>query len=184
MKPRLQVPIPERMLRLDRDARGYPIPVSVFRDSTGRPHFTINDETTRQRVIARDACPICGQKLLRGRWFVGGPASAFHARGAYIDPPIHDECAHYALQVCPYLAAPNYDKRIEDRTLPEGETRLLIDNTMMPERPGTFVAVMVTRQDKVSDDILNLVKYLRPRRPYRRIEFWRHGVHIGNGEVP
>ena len=103
MKP-VDVPIPERMQHLDRDGRGYVIPWTVFRDSKGKAHFTINDENRRQTVIGRDCCPICAAKLLRGRWFVGGPGSAFHERGAYIDPPMHRECVVYALKVCPYLA--------------------------------------------------------------------------------
>ena len=177
------VPIPERMQHLKLDRRGYPVPVAVYHDSDGRPHFTINDEAQRQRLIAGDRCPICGGKLLRGRWFVGGPQSAFHVHGAYIDPPMHNECAHYALQVCPYLAAPNYDRRIEDKTLPPGSQQpILVDPTMIPERPDYFVAVMATGQRPVLDE-MGFVKYLRPTRPYSRIEFWRHGVHVGAEEM-
>jgi hypothetical protein len=176
------VAIPHRMQRLERDRRGYPIPVAVYRDSTGRAHFTINDEAKRQALIAGDRCPICGGKLLRGRWFVGGPQSAFHSLGAYIDPPMHNECARYALQVCPYLAVRNYDRRIEDKTLPPGETPILIDNTMIPERPDYFVAVMTAGQ-KLIRDKMGWVQYLQPHRPYSRIEFWQHGKHVGKDAV-
>ena len=180
MKP--AVPIPKRMAHLALDRRGFPIPPSVYIDTNGRPHFTINDEPKRQALIATDRCPLCGGKLLRGRWFVGGPQSAFHIHGAYIDPPMHNECAHYALQVCPYLAAPNYDKRIDDKTLPPGDTPLLIDPTMIPERPDYFVAVMTTNQKSIINSI-GMVQYLKPLRPYSRIEFWRHGEHVGEQDV-
>lgn len=175
-----RVLIPDRMARLDRDKRGYPIPVSVYRDSAGRPHFTISNEQVRQRVITEDCCPICGGKLTRGRWFVGGPQSAFHVRGAYIDPPMHNECAHYALKVCPYLAAQSYARRIEDKTLAPGETPpMLIDPTMDPQRPDYFVAVMAVKQDLICLGNTDFVQYIKPRRPYSRIEFWKHGVHVG-----
>src|SRR5262245_64789126 len=91
------VPVPARMLGLRARPAGYVVPWTVFRDSSGRPHFTINDEEKRQHVLALDCCPICSGKLLRGRWFVGGPRSAFDLAGAYIDPPMHMECARYAL---------------------------------------------------------------------------------------
>ena len=38
------------------------------------------------------------------QWLVGGPASAFHPRGAYVDTPTHYACLRYALQMCPHLA--------------------------------------------------------------------------------
>src|SRR5215472_13925800 len=96
--------VPSRMAHLPLDPRGYPIPANVYRDAQGRPHFTINDDRKRLEQLRRDACPICDQSLYIGRWFVGGPLSAFHPNGAYIDLPMHHECATYALQVCPYLA--------------------------------------------------------------------------------
>ena len=82
------VPLPERMQRLDKDQRGLPIPFIVQLDAaTGRQYFTINDERKVEACRQHDLCAICGQKLLRGRWFVGGPASAFHEHGCYIDTP-------------------------------------------------------------------------------------------------
>ena len=73
MNPRA-VPVPWRMRHLECDARGYAIPVTVYRDKGGRPHFTINDEHARQAHILADSCPICGTRLLRGRWFEIGRA--------------------------------------------------------------------------------------------------------------
>lgn len=179
MNPRLSIPIPERMAKLPRDARGYPIPVTVYRDSEGRPYFTVNDEIRRQQIIRNDLCPICGSKLLRGRWFVGGPASAFHERGAYIDPPMHAECARYALQVCPYLAARHYDRRIDDRTLRGPHAPVVqFDPTVDPTRPTVFVAVMAVGQRLILFPDSKLVQYLAPRRPYRMIEYWRSGEQV------
>src|SRR5215467_3254160 len=119
------VPIPDRMRHLDRDHRGYPIFAMALRDRDGRAHFTVNDHTVIERLLATDCCSLCGTKLFRGRWFVGGPSAALHPRGAYVDPPMHDECVHYALRVCPYLSAPNYAKLIEGRTLPANAGVLL-----------------------------------------------------------
>ena len=85
-------PIPKRMQHLPRDHRGYPIPAMVWRDQTGQPHFTINDETVRYMLLIENRCSICGTALLPLRWFVGGPLSAFDPNGMYLDPPVHRDC--------------------------------------------------------------------------------------------
>jgi hypothetical protein len=164
------------MQGLARDPRGYPIPKGVLIDADGRPHFTINDEAVRQRHIAEERCPICDGRLRwRGRWFVGGPRAAFHPNGAYLDPPMHDECAHYALKVCPYLAAPNYGKRLDDKTL-RGPQMLMIDDTMIPDRPALFVAVLA-RSAMVTER-----GYLVPTQPFLRVEYWLHGQQLPAAE--
>lgn len=183
-------PIPPRMAALPRDHRGYPIPVIVYRDSHGRAQFTINDTPKRQRLIAADACPICGQRLQRGRWFVGGPGSAFDPDGVYLDTGMHDKCAHYALMVCPYLAAPRYEKRIDDALVPKDDPEMFVNSTMDPKRPDVFVAVMAIGEKRHSikgntrsGRRFSLVRTMAPRRPYRKIEYWRHGVQLAEADA-
>jgi hypothetical protein len=168
------VEIPKRMRKLERDRRGYPIPKSVFRDSNGKPHFQISDHVELRRLIKFDLCGMCGAKLKASRWFVGGPKSAFYVQGAYFDPPMHDECAHYALQVCPYLAAPTYSKRIEDMTIKDG-SRTMVDERVEVERPLVFVAVEATGQT-VRD------RLIIPKQPYTKIEYWLHGTQMSHAE--
>lgn len=176
MNPR-DVPIPLRMRDLPRDHRGFPVPINVYVDGDGRPHFTVNLEGKRVKCLMDDLCSICGKSLLRGRWFVGGPASAFHPQGAYNDPPMHDECAHYALQVCPWLAAPNYARRIDNKTLkPDDLNRLnLHDPTMIPNRPKVFVALMAVGQMIFADA---MVPSVRPKKPFRKVEYWVAGKQV------
>lgn len=184
MNPR-SVPVPLRMRKLPLEARGYPIPKFAFIDSEGKPQFTINDEMKRQVHIRKDRCPICGETLLRFRWFVGGPASGLHPQGVYIDPPMHEECAHYALQACPYLAAPSYAGRIDGKLLPEQDAKLALflnDPTMLDYRPDFFVAA-VSRGTIWQGE--GMVKYVAPVRPLVKVEFWRKGrqVDVTAGEV-
>lgn len=170
------VKIPKLMQRLERDPRGYPIPAGVYRDKDNKPHFTINDSLRRLNLIIEDRCPICAHRLYYKKWFVGGPLSAFDPNGSYIDPAMHYECMKYALQVCPYLAAPNYSKRIDDKTLSDDDTTIVIDQTMMPHRPVLFVAVETTEYDI---KIVNPMQtYLRPLRPYTSIQYWQYGKII------
>jgi len=164
--------------------RGYPVPCMALVDQAGVPHFAINDERKRLRVIRDELCSICGTALFRGRWFVGGPLSAFHPEGAFIDPPMHSECARYALQVCPYLAAPRYSAEIgiakaKAHADALTESLVLLDRTMMPGRPhgDVFVALMTTRQIKIYDNL-----NLKPTPPYNVVEYWRRGERIADRE--
>ena len=169
---RLGLPVPARMLGLPRDARGYVIPVNVQRDPAGRPHFTVNDAAKSLALSLDKRCGICGQELERDTWFVGGPLSALHVNGRYFDGPVHGDCGRYALQVCPWLAAPRYARRIEDRTVPE-ELRpaVMHDPTMMPDRPEVFV-IARTRGYAL------LGHHHAPTKPWLRVEFWREGVRL------
>jgi hypothetical protein len=174
------VPIPDEMAKLDRDPRGYPIPWMAYRDEYGRAHFQINDDKHRAEALRLNLCSICGGKLQRGRWFVGGPLSAFHPLGAFIDPPIHHACMRYAVQVCPFLAAPNYAKRVDAKTLNKNDSKMLLfDPTIIARRPSFFCAVMAIGQ-KLTGNLMspNIV----PQRPYRRVEYWRHGVRLSDNE--
>jgi hypothetical protein len=183
------VPVPPRMQALPKDPRGYPIPVIVSVTSDCKAHFQINDETKRQQVIAADRCSICGWRLNRLRYYVGGRLSAFHEHGAFIDPAMHKECAEYALQVCPYLAAPRYTRELGERALTQKQRQeigVLVDPTAMPGRPADeeFVLVGCVGERLVHDyiGITRIVKYLRPKRPYRSIDIWRHGQHLRSME--
>lgn len=174
------VPIPKLMQKLEKDSRGYPIPAGVFRDQEGKPHFTVNAIKARIKHLNEKRCPICNHRLTKGYWFVGGPASAFHEQGAYLDLPMHHECMQYAMQVCPYLAAPKYSGRIDGGTLKDHNGVLvLVGETMYPERPALFVCVC-TRNYKLLG--ASISGHLRPFKPYRKVEFWRYGKQLERDE--
>ena len=178
------VEIPARMRHLPKDHRGYPIPANVLVDKNGKPHFTINDDEKRQVHLRKKRCPICDGALLRGRWSVGGPASAFMADGAYFDPPMHYECYRYAMQVCPYLALPSFSKRIDAGTLKREDVeadRLFIDNTVLAARPPVFVGVMHVGED-YQTDMFGKIGRFKPKGPYRNIEYWRDGEELSAAE--
>ena len=134
--------IPERISRLSKDKRGYPIPWNVLRNAEGEPFFTVNDDRRTWRALREQLCPICGERMGRWHWFVGGPLSAFAERGWYLDLPGHHDCIRYALATCPYLAMPKYLGRIDvvnPVKLPP-EAQILLDETLITERPEIFVA--------------------------------------------
>lgn len=177
------VPLPRRMREMQRDRRGYPVPYIVLRDKRGQPHFAINDITRQRECLNRLRCPICGKRLEKTFWFAGGPVSAFHAMGAYIDSAMHEECMVYALQVCPYLAMPTYLGRVDNKTLdPKLCPKDIIgfeDPTMIPERPDVFVCIL-TSGFTVYDRGPH--RHIAPERPYLDVQFWRNGVEISREE--
>jgi hypothetical protein len=168
-------PIPSRMAALPRDSRGYAVPFLVLIDDSGQARFALNDDGKEVACRAHDLCSICGQKLLRGRWFTQGPGSALHEDGAYIDAPMHGECITYALRICPYLAAPKYLRLVSGAQAAAVPNRTFVNPTPDNTRPDYFVAVMATAQH------CNAFGHYVPRRPYARIQIWQHGVKLLDG---
>lgn len=176
--------MPERIARLDTDARGYKIPWNVLRAEDGTPFFTINDDRKAWIAINEQLCPICGERLGKWKWFVGGPRSAFHEHGWYLDLPMHHECMTFALETCPYLALPKYLGRIDvthAEKLPK-KLRILLDETITRDRPAIFVAAG-SDQVEAQRGRPGVVPYLRPLRPALGYEYWRHGKQITEEEA-
>jgi len=169
--------MPPRIARLERDERGYPIPWNVLRGEGNAPIFTVNDDQKAWEALRRSLCPICGERLGKWKWWVGGPRSAFHEHGWYIDLAMHHECMQFALAVCPYLAAPKYLGRIDvakPELVPAGT--LLMLEELNTDRPQVFVAAAGDRIEYQERGLLQ--PFTRPWRPALAYEYWRHGHQI------
>jgi hypothetical protein len=89
--------LPRRMLGCARDKRGYPIPFLMM------PEQQIHiDGRKQERCVQEKLCMICGKKLDNKKWFIGGQMAAMNR--LFSDPAMHEECARYALKVCPFLS--------------------------------------------------------------------------------
>ena len=180
---RMETEVPPRMRRLDRDKRGYPIPWIVQRDLDGRPFFTINDSLKVMACGDRKLCGICGRPLERDVWLVGGPGSAFHEHGAFLDPPMHHACARYAMRVCPYIGA-RYPGRIDNALAKHGRwppgLGIVQEDLALPEQPPFFVLARTLRAPL--DLTAGSIRF-NPHRPWRSVEFWRHGVQLTDTEA-
>jgi hypothetical protein len=174
-----RIPKPERIARLPVDKRGYPIPWNIERGVDDWPLFTVNDAAKDCEALRRKLCPICGEKLGRWMWWSGGARAAFDPNGWYLDRPAHRECAFYALQVCPFLAAPNYATHQILTPPPEKlkpHQRLLIDGSQDHNRPPLFVTVCGDAWEM--GDLTGPFIYTRPLRPVAEYVFWRHGERL------
>lgn len=171
------IPIPPRMQSMRKDHRGFPVPYIIMDDAQGKPLFAVNDADKQRQCVKELLCPICGSKLERLLWFVGGPLSAFHEHGAYHDSAMHYECMEYALQVCPHLAMSNYSSNgtvseAQAKRVPEGVATK--DITQIPGKPIVFVAIACNTFSAHFRDVY----FLRPKRPYLEIEYWRAGKKL------
>jgi hypothetical protein len=142
MQQRLMLPPPSAMRTLAKDARGYPIPHILLIDKSGMPQFTINVHSKIVDCVRKKLCAICGKRMADGFWFVGETKCFTSVRGAFRDPPMHQECGEYALRVCPFLAAPSYlkpldDKKLKPGTMPKGRMSP-VQNVVGPIQPERF----------------------------------------------
>jgi hypothetical protein len=176
---RLRIAIPKRMRTLPCDARGYPVPFIVMIDKSGTAQFTINDMERVKSCISRKLCSICGRRHDALMWFVGGSRCFLHPHGAFIDPPLHLECAEYAMRVCPFLAAPRYAKRIDDRKLtdknrPDGIALVKVEymNPMQPEVFGLGAASALRVIHRAPGDFVLVVDH------WHYVEWWKDGHQV------
>ena len=169
-----EVPIPANMQLLEKDKRGLPVPFVVLKDNKGQHHFKINDTLKVNRCFAEGLCSICGKALGHNMWLIGGPMSAFHEDGAYIDPPMHYACAEYALKVCPYLAVSTYNNKQTVEDMVKGfDHMMFVNHTQTMDRVPFFVVI------KIGGYKLTVPEgYVKPNLPFLELEFWNDGVQI------
>lgn len=180
------IELPARIAALERDHRGYPIPYIVLRDAEGKAIFAVNDIERTWQAVDDNLCHICGQQLEAQPWFVGGPGSAFANGddGIYNDGPMHHECLHFALKVCPHLlnvlTKPVALEPIKAKLKTEGIGSW--DNTTIPGVPPVFVAVQAYRCQTGTRLLRKQGPTFFVPKPYRKVEYWQRGVMLDKRE--
>lgn len=91
--------IPEFLLHLP-VYQGLPVPYAQMWFN-GVPDFRVIDHDKVETCINERLCALCGKHLGRYAWFVGGPRSM--DSGFFMDPPMHEHCARFAVETCPFL---------------------------------------------------------------------------------
>jgi hypothetical protein len=158
------ISMPPRVAALPRDTRGYPVPHSILFDTHGVPDFRVIDVPKWLRAARNRCCGLCGEPLGVRVAFVGGPLAMEHR--LFTDLPSHLDCAIYAMQTCPFLAAPKF---AYSRHLPTGTKVNEHITTERPERFGIGIARGYALR-RIEGDHLVL-----HAQPFERIEWWVHG---------
>jgi hypothetical protein len=94
--------VPPRLARRPVDARGFPIPFVQFVRADGKADFRILDHGKTEHCLRLRLCALCGEPLGAHVFFVGGDGC--FQFGQFTDPPMHRDCALFALLTCPHLA--------------------------------------------------------------------------------
>lgn len=133
-------PLPERIARLKRDTRGYPVPWFVeWKD--GVPDFRLVHAQKPITAHVKHLCWVCGEPLGRTFAFVLGPMCAVNRITS--EPPCHVDCADWSARACPFLTQPRMKRNAKD--LPDEK---FVPGHAIMRNPGA-VAVWLTRAYKV-----------------------------------
>jgi len=179
-----KVPVPQLILdNCSRDPRGLYVPFVVLQTDDGKYHFKINDHTKSGICLVERLCSICGQDLPdQNTWLLGGIGSAFDENGVYIDLPVHKECGHYALQVCPYMAIRDYHSTLNIEKLKMTLPGTSLHNpTVDQDRLPVFVFIRPAGYE-VRMRNGEQTFYIKARTPLQDVEFWRDGQIIDSQE--
>lgn len=100
------------------------LPVPFFTDidpMTQRPNFRAHDPRKHARAVYGRLCGICGRTLNYWLSIIVGPTE-LAKRTTYM-PAMHEQCALYALQACPFLAAQQREAAIRpgDQAVPTAQ---------------------------------------------------------------
>lgn len=149
----------------------------------GIPQFKINDDRKTEFCIQNKLCSVCGQPVENDMWMIGGPMSAFHERGFYIDIPVHKECGEYSLVTCPYMAYTQYTVKPENfNKLQEKVPDIMLINPTVDYNRLPFFVFAKTSNYKVVRR-MPFERFIYPNRPFMEIEYWRDGAQITKEEA-
>lgn len=91
---------PERLQRRPHQ-RGLPVPFVALQREDGSYDFRVVDMVRWKAAVERWLCALCGEALDYWIVFIGGPLTC-EAR-IFFDPGMHEACARFALEACPFL---------------------------------------------------------------------------------
>jgi hypothetical protein len=96
-----------RSLRQRPRWQGVPVPYTTVIRADGTPDFKSVDRENLARCLTQRLCGLCGERLKEVIVFIGGPKGV--EGRLFTDPPMHEDCALYAVKACPFLADAAWD---------------------------------------------------------------------------
>lgn len=174
-RPPVMPPLPPRIAKLPKNARGYPVPYFVAWID-GVPDFRVIRPETKREATEKKLCWICGEPLGAQSTFVLGPMCCVNRVNS--EPPSHRQCAEFAAQACPFMLRPKMVRR-EDETI-----EAIKHNTpgiMIERNPGVF-ALWTTDKWTTFKDVKAGVLYNVGLKP-KHISWWSAGRRATFDEV-
>jgi hypothetical protein len=169
------VPIPGRIRQLPRNKVGYPIPFFVdINPETNEFDFRLVDPRKEIRCINESLCWICGQRLNSVASFAIGPMCTVNNISA--EPPSHQECALYAVKVCPFMTRPQMQR--SDTNMPDMRFN---KEGFIARNPGVMVVWSTRRWTPMKSS--NTIGYMYKLGYPCTIEWYSKGRLATNDEV-
>jgi hypothetical protein len=135
------IPIPLRMARRPINRRGFPVPWFVTeKDASGDWDFVNLHPLRVVEAVRRNVCFLCGDQLGKYMAFVIGPMCSINRVSS--EPPVHKECAEYAVRACPFLVNPNTRRNAKAAADPTGKN---VPGIMIQHNPGVNLIWITTR---------------------------------------
>lgn len=176
MAARELIDLPDRMAKLPRDPRGYPIPQFVFINIDGVADFRVIRPGWVAHCVNQSRCWLCGERLGAYQVFVIGPMSGINRVSS--EPPSHRDCALFAAKNCPFLTRP-LAKRNE-RDLPEDH--VAAPGVAVTRNPGLCL-LWTTRTYIVFEPGAGQPGLLFRLSPPTTVEFFAHGQRATRAEI-
>jgi hypothetical protein len=171
-------PLPLRMARLQRDNRGLPIPYAQFIDRDGKPDFRVLDSWKVERCLRTRRCGLCGQKITRHLFFIGGPLCV--ENGLFHDPAMHKECAEFALRACAHLNRSKGKYSVAPR--PSERGLHVVEGAMASDQKAEWFGLMRTSGYTASRGSDGMI-YIRAALPWLDVQKWRDGEPMETADV-
>lgn len=162
--------IPTRLARRPRDERGFPIPYAQYVDEAGAPDFRVLDGARTAECLSSRRCGLCGEALGAHIFFIGGPASA--ASGLFYDPPMHRDCAFFAIATCPHLA------RSKGRYAKEPAGNGLVSRGIDTDKKAEAFALLHTKAYETVSEKRTGGLVIRAQLPWLDISWWKDGRQV------
>lgn len=166
-------PLPKHMQGLPISDKGYPVPYFVQKVN-GVWDFRVMDPEKFLKAVKFHRCWICGGPMGNHKAFVGGPLATVNRTSG--EPPSHYDCAHFAVEACPFLALPKVQRR--EHGLPDGMAPA--GGKMLAHNPGV-TCIWVTDNYTVKPDPPSGVLF-RMGAP-SKVEYYCQGRPATRGEV-
>lgn len=172
---KLIAPVPPRMASLAVDHRGYPVPYFV-KIINGEPDFRVLDLDRLYRCANLDLCQICGTKHDKIVWFVAGPTFVMNQSSA--EPPMHRECAEYALKTCPFMLYPKAERA--KKALPEDAGFNYSLGNVVLKKPPVFAMCGTEHYSTSCNEERGL--YFQAG-DFVEVDWWAAGLKVGRGQA-
>lgn len=173
---------PERIARLPKDSRGYPVPWFLAWMSMGEecdpampgaePDFRVIKRGAREDAWQHRKCWICGEPMGVHRVYVIGPMCCVNR--TTMEPPCHRECAEYAAKACPFLARPRM-RRLPTDDIPDRH----VAGDMIARNPGVVCLYEARSANPFRVPNGWLIRLGDPE----RVDFWAHGRQATRDEI-